>query len=87
MLSSGAWLVRDTISDCLEKNGPTQELTVLGTTCFSEDEGQAACYSVETGLWDMLWPQSKVCSRGTLLVAEEGLREGEMPQFFPELNL
>lgn len=30
----------DTISDCLEENGSTQELTVSAATCFSEDKGK-----------------------------------------------
>lgn len=48
---------------------------------------EVVCNSAESGLWDMLWPQSKACNRETLLVAEEGLREGEMQQFFSKLNL
>lgn len=48
---------------------------------------QAVCNSAETGSWDVLWPQTEACNRETLLVAEEGLREGEMQQFFSKLNL
>lgn len=59
----------------------------LGSHVFLWRWRQAVCNSAATGLWDMLWQQSKVCSRGTLVVAEEGLREGKMQQFFPKLNL
>lgn len=67
----------DTISDSLEENVPMQELTVSEATCSPEDD-EKLWNSAEVGLWDTLWLHSKGWSRGTLLVAEEGLRIGEM---------
>lgn len=49
----------DTVSDCLEENGPMQVLTVSAVTCFSED-GDKLCATAEMGLWDTLWLHSKM---------------------------
>lgn len=42
---------------------------------------------VQLCLWHTLWLHSKMRSRGTFLVADEGLRKGEMQWFFPEVYL